>query len=60
MAVVVVGFNVVVVVLPVFRARVVGRININGVYPAAMGIGQGLEGMVVLPVDDTPAKAGYL
>jgi hypothetical protein len=45
------GFNVIVVVFPVPRPRIVGRVDIDGVDLAAMGIGQRLQYMEILTVD---------
>lgn len=44
--------DIVVVVLPVAGASVVGRVDVNRVYPAFVCEEQRLEGVVVLGVDD--------
>jgi len=49
---VVIGLDVVVVVFPVPCPGVVGRVNVDAVDFAAVGEEQGLEGMIVLGIDD--------
>lgn len=50
--VVVIGLDVVVVVLPVLRTRVVRRVDVDGVDSMTVGVGQQLQGVEVLSVDD--------
>ncbi len=52
MAVKVVALDIVVVVLPVLGTSVVGRVDVDGVDLALVGVGEGLEDVEVLAVDD--------
>ena len=52
MAVCVIGVHVVIVVLPVFISSVVGRVDIDGVHLALVGVEQGLQGVEIFGVDD--------
>ena len=52
MAVLVRAVNVIVVVLPVLRASVVRRVNVDAVHLARIAEEQALERVVVLSVDD--------
>ena len=52
MPVKVITLDVVVVVFPVSRACVVGRVNVNGVNLPSVGVGQRLKDVIVLTVDD--------
>ena len=52
MAVFVGAIHVVVVIFPVARAGVIGRINVDAVHFASVGEGERFERMVVFAVDD--------
>src|SRR4051812_46158407 len=52
MAVQILPINVIVVVLPIFCPRVVGRVDVNDIYLAAVRVEKSLKGMKVLGVDD--------
>ena len=52
MAIGVVSINVVVVVLPIFGAGVIGRVDVDGIDFALVRVEESLENVVVLCIDD--------
>ena len=52
MAIQIFCLNVIVVVFPVFRSGVVGRVDVDGVDLAPVCLGQGFQRMVVFAIDD--------
>ncbi len=51
--------NVVVVVFPVARAGVVGRVDVDAIHPAGADVGQELQGIVVVGLDEgVPGAVG--